>query len=142
MRNQSPKRSPALLVELQSKARQLIDELIEVGLCYLISSRMVEHVVASTKGMVVSNILIELRHFQDLLGLFKVVGSFLLFAGLRLLRLVVCRLAKTRNRTIGNIIQSMRRPHGTTCLYFMIILYSVCSMIFNHLGGTPSPGSH
>lgn len=72
-----------------TNARSLRDELIELGLCYLLSSRAFSNLITDMHGLLLGYVLLELQKLQNFMGLFKVLLPIVLFIAARVLRFLL-----------------------------------------------------
>lgn len=72
-----------------NNARSLLDELVELGLCYLLSSRMFSNLITHMHGLLLGYVLLEMQKLQNFLGLFKVLLPIVFFVVARVLRFLL-----------------------------------------------------
>lgn len=101
-----------------NNARSLLDELIELGLCYLLSSRAFSNLINHMHGLLLGYVLLELQKLQNFLGLFKVLLPIVFFILARVLRFLLqhhkhyCTAALRRFRILVIIERGVGRIVG------------------------------
>jgi hypothetical protein len=74
-----------------NNTKSLVDELIELGVCGLLSSELFKNLKHHTESLMLGFVLIALDQLKDYFGLFKVLLPILLFVLLRSLRFLLRR---------------------------------------------------
>lgn len=113
---------------LLAKVKQMMDELLELLLSIAISSRVLDH-FAQDDGTMLGNVLSELRRYQNLMGLFKIIASLAAVVMLHIIRLSLSRAACWSPRAMRITVDEVISQKGWLVLYGLLIAYFVCSAV-------------